>query len=157
MADIADESLDKLLSGFGFDKLAFAGDLDLAVRLETARPEHFDIEGTAGVRDGLVKTSYSPVVLQDLNADVTLASDTATVSNLATTVLLPAGKRSPENPVSLTLHGQITGLKSPTVAQSAELENITGLLAGPGCSDPVGTVWRRTESRQGRLAGRWYP
>jgi uncharacterized protein involved in outer membrane biogenesis len=111
VADNIDESLRKLLSDLGFDKLTFSGDLDLAIRLETARPESLGFEGTAGVRDGLVKTSYSPVVMQGLNADITLAPDVATVSNLATTVLLPAGKRTPENPVNLTLQGQLTNLK----------------------------------------------
>ena len=110
VVDSPDESLHKLLRGFGFDKLAFTGDLDLTVRLETARPEHFGIEGTATLRDGLVKTAYSPVILQGLNADVTLASDMATVANLVTTVLLPTAKKSSAKPVSLALQGQLKNL-----------------------------------------------
>ena len=111
VADNIDESLRKQLSKLGFDKLAFTGDLDLDVRLETARPKNLGIEGTASVREGVVKTTYSPAVFQGLNADITMAPDVATVSNLATTVLLPAGERSPENPVKLTLQGNLKDWK----------------------------------------------
>ncbi len=111
VADNIDEPLRKQLSKLGFDKLAFTGDLDLDVRLETARPENLGIEGTASMREGVVKTTYSPAVFQGLNADITMAPDVATVSNLATTVLLPAGERSPENPVKLTLQGNLKDWK----------------------------------------------
>ena len=110
IADADDESLQKLFSDSGIDKLTLEGDLDLAVQLDSARPENFSIEGTADLKDGLVKTSYSPVVLQNLNADVTLASDTASISNLAATALLPAGKGSPETPVNLALQARLTNL-----------------------------------------------
>lgn len=110
VAENIDESLQKLLGDFGFDTLTLTGDLDLTVRLETARPENFRIQGTAGLRDGYVKTTYSPAVLQGLSADVTLTAEYASVFNLATTILLPAGKGSPENPVSLALQGRLTNL-----------------------------------------------
>ncbi len=156
VVDSPDESLHKLLRGFGFDKLAFTGDLDLAVHLETAQSKHFGIEGTGSVRDGLVKTSYSPVVLQGLNADVTLASDMATVANLVTTVLLPTAKKSSAKPVSLALQGQLKNLNRRPSLNLQSLKTSPISLTALAAVIPWETARRCVQSRQGYIEWWWY-
>ena len=121
IADGTDDSLNNFLKSFGLDRLTMKGDLDLVVQFDSTQPDQFSINGTLDLQDGLIKTSYSPAFLQSLRTDVTLTTDTASVSNLSTNVMLPNKKGSTVKTVSLSLQGNLTDWQNQPILN---LENL---------------------------------
>jgi hypothetical protein len=101
------EEYGKTIRDLGLEKLAGAADVDLDLELEIARPENFQIQGNIGLRDMLVKTSYSPALLQGLNADISITPDAADLSRVSSTVSLKANATSPKEQFKLEFKGRI--------------------------------------------------
>ncbi|MCK5203081.1 MAG: hypothetical protein KAR15_04380, partial [Desulfobacterales bacterium] len=89
------------------EKLAGAADVDLTITLDLARPEDFQIQGNVGLRDMLVKTAYSPALLQGLNADIAITPDVVDLSRLSSKVVLKTDASSPNEQFTLELKGRI--------------------------------------------------
>lgn len=105
----ADEKLAALLREIGVEKLVGAAEVDLAVALETARPEDFQLQGNLRLRDIQIKTVYTPAQLQGFNADITIKPNVANISQASTTVKLPTGATSHGRQFKLKLQGRVDG------------------------------------------------
>ena len=139
ITEAIDDSVNALWYRLGFEKLALDGVVDLTVEVDTAQSRKFGILGTAQLRDSLLKTSFSPAVFQGLSADVALAVDTATVSNLATTVMLPTGKGSSEKQARLTVDGTLSDWRHHPVLNLKNLKTSPVPLSALAAAIP----WQR--------------
>lgn len=101
------EEYGRTLRDLGLEKMAGAADVAIDFELETARPEDFQVQGKVGLRDMLVKTTYSPAFLQGLNADIALTPDVADISRLSSTVSLKENAASPKEQFNLEFKGRI--------------------------------------------------
>lgn len=116
VGEITDEKTVKLLRDRGIEKLVGTVELDLVVHLETARPEHFSLEGEVGLRDFQLMTSLVPASLEGLNADITVTPETADISTLSTAVVVPAVGTSPGGRFTVQLNAHVENWRQqPTV------------------------------------------
>jgi uncharacterized protein YhdP len=116
VSEITDEKTIKLLRERGIEKLAGTAELDLALHLETARPEHFSLQGNVGLRNFQLGTSLAPASLEGLNADIAMTPDAADISSLSTTVVVPAVENAPGGRFTVELNGKVDNWRDqPTV------------------------------------------
>jgi hypothetical protein len=109
---IADEKLRELLKNIGLENVVGAADVDLTVKLDTARPSEFQLQGTIGLKEFQVKTVYAPALLHGLNAQVAIKPALVNISKATAIVSLPAAAASADDHFTLDIEGHIDDWRS---------------------------------------------
>ncbi len=113
----ADEEFRSLLENIGLDRVVGAADLDLSIGLDTTKPEDFQLQGKVGLKDFLVKSSYTPALVTGLNAEVVIDPALVTVSRASAIVGLSHSATSQDDHFKVDIQGQIDDWRGePTVA-----------------------------------------
>ena len=103
----SDEEVAAFLRRLGLEEVSGAADLDAAVTLETSQPEKVQVQGNVGLRGVRAKTVLSPARLEGLNADLAITPDVGLITNLSTTVVVPAVSSAPGGRFTLELQGRV--------------------------------------------------
>ena len=103
------EELKTFFRRFALEEADGSADVDATVVVETSEPEDFQVRGKVELRDVWAKTSLSPARLEALHAGLAISPDLANVTNLSTTVVVPATGAAPEGRFDLQLQGLIDG------------------------------------------------
>jgi hypothetical protein len=101
------DPLQLLLRRVGIERLEGRADLDLTLQLDTARPKDFVLQGTAGLQDFRVATSFTPTIIERLSADITIHSDAVDVTHCALTVVGPKQESSRGGRFELETSGRL--------------------------------------------------
>jgi hypothetical protein len=106
----------KVLQDIEVEKLTGEVDVDLAVELSAGRPKDVVARGSIGLSGMLIKTAFSPAVLQGLNADIDISPDAARISGFSSMVALEGEAVSPDERFKLELNGRIDDLcRNPAI------------------------------------------
>jgi hypothetical protein len=89
------------------EEVSGSADLDAAVVVDTSQPADVQILGNIGLRDVRAKTSLSPARLEGLNADLAIAPDVGHITNLSTTVVVPATASAREGRFELQVQARV--------------------------------------------------
>jgi len=147
MTGVTDEETMRLLQRSGIKGLAGTAGLDLELRLETAQPERFRIEGQVGLKDVELSTTLTPASLKGLNAIVTLSPQAVEIPKLTTTVMLPAPKGSSESRFSVDLNGHVADWRNQPTLNLRSLKTSAISLAPLATAIP----WEKMGKPAGRI------
>jgi hypothetical protein len=114
LPQVPDEELAAFLRRFGVEEARGAAEVDLAVTVDTAQPEKFQLEGNVGLREVKVKTGVSPARLEGLTADLAITPAVVQVSTLSTTVLVPPTASAPGGRFTAQLVARVDGWRGST-------------------------------------------
>ena len=103
----SDEEVAAFLRRLGLEEVSGAATVDSAVALETSQPEKVQVQGNIGLRDVQAKTVLSPARLEGLNADLAITPDVGHITNLSTTVVVPATASAREGRFELQLQARV--------------------------------------------------
>jgi uncharacterized protein involved in outer membrane biogenesis len=103
------EDLAAFLRRCELEEVNGSADLDAAVVVDTSQPANVQIRGNIGIQGVQAKTTFSPVRLEGLNADLAIAPDAANITHLSTTVSVPAGPSAPGGRFDLKLEARVDG------------------------------------------------
>ena len=109
LTQVPDEELAAFLRRFGVEEASGAAEVDLAVAVDTAQPENFQLKGNVGLREVKVKTGFSPARLEGLTADLAITPAVVQVSTLSTTVLVPPAASAPGGRFTAQLQARVDG------------------------------------------------
>ena len=109
LPQVPDEELAAFLRRFGVEEASGAAEVDLAVTVDTAQPEKFQLKGNVGLREVKVKTGVSPARLEGLTADLAITPAVVQVSTLSTTVLVPPTASAPGGRFTAQLQARVDG------------------------------------------------
>lgn len=142
-----DAGMVSFLSRLGLEEASGAADVDLAVTVDTERPENFQLQGRVGLRDVKARTTLSPARLEGLSADVAITPAVAQISNLVATVVAPAVTSAPEGRFTVQLQGRVDGWRErPAImlqrlnTSAMSLPVLVGLLPWGTLSDAAGPI-----------------
>ncbi len=114
--------LGKLIGVARLEEVIGVANLDLTVDLETARPEDYQLQGTAGMKDFLLKTAYSPALFHDINISLDIKPAVATVSEASAIVTMPTAATSAGNHFTLDIQARADEWRSNPVFTLQHLE-----------------------------------
>ena len=97
----------RVLKTSGIEKIQGVVDVDLALQLDTARPEAYGLDGTVKPQDFKIGTSYSPALLEGLNAHVAITPEAAEITKCSSSVRLPASEGSAGGTFTFELSGRV--------------------------------------------------
>jgi hypothetical protein len=103
----SDEEVAVLLRRLGLEEVSGAATVDSAVALETSQPEEVQVQGNIGLRDVQAKTVLSPARIEGLNADLAVTPDVGHITNLSTTVVVPATASGREGRFELQMQARV--------------------------------------------------
>jgi hypothetical protein len=110
-----DAEIAAFLRQLGIEEASGAVEMDLAVLVDTAKPENFQLQGSVGLREVKGKTSVSPARLEGLTADLAILPNVAQIPSLATTVVVPAVASAPVGRFTVQLQGRVDGWRRQPV------------------------------------------
>ncbi len=114
---LTDEKMIKLLRPAGINKMAGAADLNVSLKLATAKPEDLQLEGTIELRGFSLGTSFTPAFFEDIHLKAAVSGDTVDVSEADLMITLPEAGKSPERQFKVALSGKVSDLrKQPKVS-----------------------------------------
>ena len=110
-----DAEMAALLRQIAVEEASGAAELDLAVTVDTAQPENFQLQGHVGLRDVKAKAGFSPARLEGLTADLAITPDVTQIAALASTVMVPAVASAPVGRFRVQLQGRVDGWRRQPV------------------------------------------
>jgi hypothetical protein len=101
------EDLAAFLRRCGLEEVSGSADLDATVKVDTSRPANLQVSGNIRLRDVRAKTSLSPARVEGLRAELAITPEVARVTNLSTSVIVPARGSAPGGRFELQLDARV--------------------------------------------------
>ena len=129
VTEATDEQTKKLLTDFGINKMDGTAELDLTLKLATAHPERFGLQGKIGLRNFNFGSNLNPASVMGLNADAVLTPGVLDISALSTKVVIPADKTSKGGSFKLEFNGKVNNWRTHPTLSILSLKTSPILLA----------------------------
>ena len=152
VTEATDEKTKKRLTDIGINKIAGTAELDLALNLETAHPEQFDLQGKIAFRNVSFRSNLNPASIMGLNADAVLTSDVLDISALSTNVVIPADKTSKGGSFKLEFKGKVNNWHTHPTLNILSAKTSPILLASLSPAMPWDKIGTNAESIKETLA-----
>ena len=129
VAKVTDATVKKFLNGIGINKLDGKADMDVALKLATAHPEKFDLQGKIALQQVNFKSRLNPASVKGLNADAIITPDGLDISSLSTDVVIPADKQSKGGSFKLEFNGKLDKWRTHPTLNISNVKTSPILLA----------------------------
>ena len=104
--------LGKVIGVARLEEVIGVANLDLTVDLETARLADYQLQGTASMKDFLLKTAYSPALFHGIDISLDIKPAVVTVSEASAIVTLPTAATSADNHLTIDLQARVDEWRS---------------------------------------------